>query len=175
MAARVATVLNMSAKEKPLASAQEGASPKLPRRLAVVYEILRTAGSLRGFYADLFEKYGITSQQYNVVRILRGAGPQGLPTLEIVNRMIDQAPGITRLLDRLEKKQLIRRERPSDNRRKVICYVTQKGLDLLRRMDRPLQDRVQAAASCLNDAEVGELLRILERIRETTSTTIPLK
>lgn len=165
----------MSVKEKPAAPVQQSVSPQAPRRGAVVFDILRTAGSLRRFYAALFEQHGITSQQYNVVRILRGAGPQGLPTLEIANRMIDQAPGITRLLDRLESKQLIRRERPSNNRRQVICYVTQKGRDLLRRMDRPIQDKVQAAARCLSDAEVVELLRTLERIRETTSSPIPLK
>ena len=161
-------MLNMSAKDTPAAPVEQGVSHHPPRRGAVVYDILRTAGHLRRFYGDLFEKHGITFQQYNVVRILRGAGPQGLPTLEIVKRMIEEAPGITRLLDRLESKQLIRRERPSDNRRKVICYVTQKGLDLLRRMDASIQDRVKAAARCLTDDEVGVLLNSLERIRETT-------
>ncbi len=120
---------------------------------------------MRRFYADLFEKRDITYQQYNVIRILRGAGPEGLPTLEIVKRMIDQAPGITRLLDRLERKRLIRRERPANNRRKVICYVTDKGLDLLRDMDPELQDRVTAAARCLTDAEIAKLLGYLSRIR----------
>lgn len=165
----------MSAKEKPAAPVQQGVSPRPPRRGAVVYDILRTAGHLRRFYRDLFEKHGVTFQQYNVVRILRGAGPQGLPTLEIAKRMIEETPGITRLLDRLESKQLIRRERPSNNRRKVICCVTQKGLDLLRRMDAPIQDKVKAAARNLRDEEVGELLNSLERIRETTSSLIPLK
>lgn len=164
----------MSAKEKLAPQVQQGVSLHPPRRGAVVYDILRTAGHLRRFYGDLFEEHGITFQQYNVIRILRGAGPQGLPTLEIVKRMIEETPGITRLLDRLERKQLIRRERPSNNRRKVICYVTQKGLDLLRRMDRPIQDKVQSAARCLSDAEVGELLSSLERIRETASSAIPL-
>lgn len=168
-------MLSMSAKEKPAALLQEGVSPHPPRRGAVVYDILRTAGRLRRFYGDLFEEHGITFQQYNVVRILRGAGPQGLPTLEIVKRMIEETPGITRLLDRLESKQLIRRERPANNRRKVICYVTKQGLDLLRRMDAPIQDKVKAAARCLSDAEVAELLSSLERIRETASSAIPLK
>lgn len=132
---------------------------------ALVYDILRTAAFLRRFYADLFDQRDITYQQYNVIRILRGAGPEGLPTLEIVERMIDQTPGITRLLDRLEKKQLIRRERPADNRRKVICYVTEKGLGLLREMDPELQERVRAAARCLTGAETEKLLSYLERIR----------
>lgn len=168
-------MLTMSAKEKSAVPRQQDISPSPPRRNLVVYDILRTAGSLRRFYADLFEGHGITSQQYNVVRILRGAGPQGLPTLEIVNRMIDQAPGITRLLDRLESKQLIRRERPANNRRKVICYVTQKGVDLLRQMDKPIQERVKAAVRCLTDAEVADLVNYLERIRVTTASPTPAK
>ena len=134
-------------------------------RAALVYDILRTAGFLRRFYADLFDQKDITYQQYNVIRILRGAGREGLPTLEIVKRMIDQTPGITRLLDRLERKQLIRRERPANNRRQVICYVTDKGLKLLREMDPELQERVRALARGLTDPEVEKLLSYLERIR----------
>ena len=165
----------MSPREKSAFPAQQEGSPSPPRRSIVVYDILRTAGALRRLYADIFEQYGITFQQYNVVRILRGAGPGGLPTLEIVSRMIDQAPGITRLLDRLESKELIRRERPSNNRRKVICYVTEKGLDLLRAMDKPTQERVRAAVRSLSDAEVANLLDYLERIRETRLAPTALK
>lgn len=135
------------------------------RRGALVYEILLTAGFLRRWYGDLFEKRDITYQQYNVLRILRGAGPRGLPTLEIVKRMIERTPGITRLLDRLENKQLIRRERPAGNRRQVICHVTQKGLNLLREMDKPLLERVNAAGRCLSDTEVEKLMSYLQRIR----------
>lgn len=168
-------MLDMSAREKYAFPSEQDGSPSPPRRSVVVYDILRTAGSLRRLYADLFDEHGITFQQYNVVRILRGAGPGGLPTLEIVNRMIDQAPGITRLLDRLERKQLIRRERPANNRRKVICYVTEKGLDLLRAMDKPTQERVRAAVGRLSDAEVANLLDYLERIRETHTGPTALK
>ena len=120
---------------------------------------------MRRVYADLFEQRDITYQQYNVIRILRGAGPEGLPTLEIARRMIDQTPGITRLLDRLEKKRLSRRELPTNNRRKVICYVTAKGLDLLQEMDPELQERVGAVARCLTDEEIEKLLSFLQRIR----------
>jgi DNA-binding MarR family transcriptional regulator len=144
---------------------QKTSRPGVSRRDMLTFDILRTAGFLRRFYADLFDRKGITYQQYNVIRILRGAGPDGLPTLEIVKRMIDQAPGITRLLDRLERKHLIRRERPTNNRRQVICYVTNKGLALLRAMDPEMRGHVRAAARCLTDAEVETLLEYLERIR----------
>ena len=136
----------MSAREKSAFPAQQEGSPSPPRRSIVVYDILRTAGALRRLYADIFEQYGITFQQYNVVRILRGAGPGGLPTLEIVSRMIDQAPGITRLLDRLESKKL-----------------------------KPTQERVRAAVRSLSDAEVANLLDYLERIRETRLGPTALK
>ena len=94
------------------------------RQQDAVVSIQRTASYLRRFCSPVFDQHGITSQQFNVLRILRGAGREGLPTLDIAERMIEQAPGITRLLDRLERKKLVRRERPSDNRRQVLCYIT---------------------------------------------------
>src|SRR5258708_21554861 len=103
--------------------------------------LLRTADLLGRFVDDLIAENGITGQQYNVLRILRGAGLGGLPTLDIAERMIEQAPGITRLLDRLEGKKFVRRERPSDNRRQVLCYITKLGLDLLRELDSPLREQ----------------------------------
>jgi DNA-binding MarR family transcriptional regulator len=155
----------MCAKEDSTVPAASSASPKPRTRASVAYNILRTASYLRRSYADIFEQRGITFQQYNVVRILRGAGPGGLPTLEIARRMIDETPGITRLLDRLEAKKLIRRERPPTNRRQVICCATQKGLDLLQKLDAPLRARVKASAQDLSDAEVEQLLDSLARIR----------
>jgi len=80
------------------------------RQQAAVVSILRTANYLRRFSSPVFNQHGITWQQYNVLRILRGAGG-GLPTLDIAERMIEQAAGITRLLDRLEGKKFVRRER----------------------------------------------------------------
>jgi DNA-binding MarR family transcriptional regulator len=144
---------------------RDEAAPKRTGRGFVVYEILRTAGYLRRSLADIFERRGITLQQYNVVRILRGAGPHGLPTLEIARRMIEETPGITRLLDRLEAKKLIRRERPANNRRQVICHATEKGLNLLQELDAPIRARERASAKYLSDAEVENLLDYLGRIR----------
>jgi hypothetical protein len=82
------------------------------RQQDAVASILRTANYLGRFCSPVFDQQSITSQQYNVLRILRGAGLGGLPTLDIAERLIEQAPGITRLLDRLEGKKLVRRERP---------------------------------------------------------------
>ena len=109
--------------------------------------LLKTVDLLRRKASAQTEPEGITLQQYNVLRILRGAGPGGLPTLEIATRMIEQAPGITRLLDRLETKRLVSRERCPEDRRQVTCRITEKGLALLSRMDEAVNatDRVPAS------------------------------
>ena len=127
--------------------------------------ILRTANYLRTFCSPIFDLHSITPQQYNVLRILRGAGQEGLPTLQIAERMIEHAPGITRLLDRLEAKKLVRRERPSGNRRQVLCYVTKAGLDLVRELDGPMQEQAVEALRSLKKSEIDELIRLLERAR----------
>ena len=130
-----------------------------------VASILRTADYFGRFCSPVFDQHGITWQQYNVLRILRGAGLGGLPTLDIAERMIEQAPGITRLLDRLEGKKLVRRERPSDNRRQVICYITKPGLDLLQELDAPVRNKVNQALHQLDESEIEELIRLLELAR----------
>jgi DNA-binding MarR family transcriptional regulator len=145
-----------------------------PRQHDAVWGILRTADYLGRFCSPVFHQHGITSQQYNVLRILRGAGLGGLPTLDIAARMIEQAPGITRLLDRLERKKLVRRERPSDNRRQVLCYITKPGLDLLQELDAPVRNRVNEALHRLDESEIEELIRLLELARgEQPSTYAP--
>ncbi len=130
-----------------------------------VVNILRTTAYLRRLGSRVFNQHGITAQQYNVLRILRGAGPAGLPTLDIAERMIEETPGITRLLDRLEAKKLVRRERPSDDRRQVLCYITKVGLDLLGELDLPIENQGNDALQVLNDSELAELIRLLERVR----------
>ena len=84
--------------------------------------LLKTVDLLRLHLSSVLEPFGVTDQQYNVLRILRGAGKDGLPTLAIAERMIERAPGITRLIDRLEKKGLVRRVRdPHDRRAPGSC------------------------------------------------------
>jgi DNA-binding MarR family transcriptional regulator len=161
--AQVKAKLNGEAKQKHLVHS---------RQQAAVVSILRTANYLRRFSSPVFNQHGITWQQYNVLRILRGAGLAGLPTLDIAERMIEQAPGITRLLDRLEGKKLVRRERPSDNRRQVLCYITKPGLDLLQDLDTPVRKQDNQALHRLNESEIEELIRLLELARgEQPSTT----
>jgi DNA-binding MarR family transcriptional regulator len=142
-----------------------GQKSSLPsRQQEAVVSILRATAHVRRFGLRVFDQHGITSQQYNVLRILRGAGPGGLPTLDIAERMIDHTPGITRLLDRLEVKKLVRRERPSDDRRQVLCYVTKAGLDLLGKLDTPLKNVAKQALHMLSDSELDDLIRLLKRV-----------
>src|SRR6478672_9879947 len=97
----------------------------------VVVSILRTAAVVQRHLAQVVETHGITIQQYNVLRILRGAGEAGLPTLAIRDRMVEEAAGITRLLDKLESGGLVMRERSTPDRRQVLCHITSNGLALL--------------------------------------------
>ena len=127
--------------------------------------VLRTADVIRRRVGLVVEPHGITPQQYNVLRILRGAGAAGLPTLEIADRMVEQAPGITRMIDRLEAKMLVGRERGCDDRRQVLCRITDKGLELLARLDAPLQDAHRGVRESLNESDIEALLGILDRIR----------
>lgn len=131
----------------------------------VAVSILRTAALIERHFAQVVARTGVTIQQYNVLRILRGAGEEGLPTLVIRDRMIHAAPGITRLLDKLEKAGLARRERCSPDRRQVLCYITRNGLTVLERLDEEMRHADDMAVGDLSDAEQRELIRLLERVR----------
>jgi len=130
-----------------------------------VVALLRTVDLLRRSLAQVIDPHGITLQQYNVLRILRGAGDEGLPTLEIASRMVEQYPGITRLLDRLEAKKLVRRERCPQDRRRVLCYVTPAGLALLASLDDKVHAVDESFLGTLSTADLERLIRILEDVR----------
>ena len=127
--------------------------------------LLRTADVVRRTVAAVVEPHGITFQQYNVLRILRGAGADGLPTLEIATRMIEQSPGITRLLDRLESRKLVTRLRCPKDRRRVLCTVTAEGLRLLSTLDAPVHAADDSALRMLSDRQIATLLEILDAVR----------
>lgn len=127
--------------------------------------ILRTADRLRQHYAAVIEPHGITTQQYNVLRILRGAHPDPLPTLEIGQRLIQHDPGITRLLDRLVDKGLVTRARCAHDRRLVHCRITEAGLALLGALDPLVAAADLGAIGDLDDREAVELTALLDRVR----------
>ena len=128
--------------------------------------LLRTADLARRALGAVVEEHAITPQQYNVLRILRGAGASGLPTLEIADRMIEESPGITRLLDRLEAKGLVRRERCPHDRRQVLLHDRRAGPPAPRGPRRA--GRAGAAGrflAPLDAAGTRELIRLLDAIR----------
>ena len=127
--------------------------------------LLRTTDRLRRTLASVVEPRGITLQQYNVLRILRGSRPQGLPTLEIAARMVEHAPGITRLLDRLEAKRLVIRERDRRDRRQVMCRIVPAGLRLLAGLDAGLQHADDTTVGVLSRRDLRRLIALLDRIR----------
>jgi DNA-binding MarR family transcriptional regulator len=131
----------------------------------VAVSILRTAALIERHFAQVVARTGMTTQQYNVLRILRGAGDEGLPTLVIRDRMIHEAPGITRLLDKLEKAGLARRERTAPDRRQVFCYITARGLAMVDELDEEMKGADEVAVGNLSEPEQRQLLKLLEGVR----------
>ena len=144
--------------------------PFASRATAAVVGLMRTADVVKRGLTRVVEPHGITLQQYNVLRILRGAGSPGLPTLEIAERMVEQAPGITRLLDRLEGKGLVKRERCARDRRQVLCWIAPAGRRLLALLEQPMDEAGRAALRALAGGELAALERALDAIRASHET-----
>ena len=109
---------------------------------------------------------GLSHQQYNVLRIVRGAGSAGIPTLAIGERLIECAPGMTRLLDRLEEKGMVRRERCKQDRRQVLCYITDMGEHLLTEVEPLVEGLAERAFEHFQPGELESFIETLEHIRE---------
>jgi DNA-binding MarR family transcriptional regulator len=137
----------------------------------VTVSILRTAAVIDRFLNQVTAPHGITIQQYNVLRILRGAGTAGLPTLAIRDRMVHEAPGVTRLVDKLVQAGLVRRERCSPDRRQVLCNITAQGLSVLDALDGPINAADDVSVSALGPAEQRALVKLLDRVRAGRQTT----
>ena len=135
-----------------------------PGQVAVI-TIFRTADVVRHAVERSLAPFGLSNEQYNVLRILRGAGESGLPTLEISSRMLSRSPNITRLLDRLVAKKLVRRSRPKEDRRVVIASLAPQGLELLSHLD-GVVDNVFSSFPPTTNAEMQTLVDVLDRIRE---------
>jgi DNA-binding MarR family transcriptional regulator len=127
-----------------------------------VLAVLRTAALMRRELARSFEAAGLTMAQYNVLRILRGAR-DGLPTLQIRRRMLEEGAGITRLVDKLSEDGLIERDRPGGDRRQVLCRITKKGLDLLIRHERAIEEAHGELVRGMSEGEVEQLVRLLRK------------
>ncbi len=132
--------------------------------------ILVTANYLRQYMNSAYTEFDITHTQYNVLRILKGIYPQGHPRSEIICRMIEQAPDVTRLIDRLEKQGLVERIRTEEDRRLSIARITDKGLEVLEKIH-PYIDRFDSVIGTrLTPAECLELSRLCEKIYSSDET-----
>jgi MarR family transcriptional regulator, organic hydroperoxide resistance regulator len=132
-----------------------------------VVALMRTASLVRRAIAQRVEPYGISPAQYNVLRILRGAGDAGLPTLALRDRLIEEAPGITRLVDKLEEAGYVARSRAGGDRRVVHCCITEAGLRLLAAMDTLVRETAALVSNGLPDAsEQQQLVDLLARVRD---------
>jgi DNA-binding MarR family transcriptional regulator len=127
--------------------------------------LLRTADVVRRAFQAVVEPFDLTLQQYNVLRILRGAEERGLPTLEIGERMIEHAPGVTRLIDRLEAKRLVQRVRCPEDRRQVLCYLTADGRQTLDRMEEAIDGADRSAFASLTPDDQRRLIELLDAVR----------
>jgi DNA-binding MarR family transcriptional regulator len=126
----------------------------------------RTYDRLRALEDELFGRHDLTAQQYNALRLLRAKHPEGLPTLALAGRLISRAPDITRLLDHLERRGLVRRERPADNRRVVQVALTATGLALLRELDAAVKDCHARQLGHLRRADLHNLIDLLRLARQ---------
>jgi len=133
-----------------------------------ILNILRTSDQFQNRLGRLLREYGLTSSQYNVLRILRGEG-KPMPCLEVAGRLIQVVPAITGLIDRLEKQGLVSRERCTQDRRVVYIEMTQKAMQLLRQMDEPVRQLHRQLMGHLTRSELKELSRLLEKARVRTT------
>ena len=131
----------------------------------VFLNLWRTYDRLRALEDALFGRFDLTPQQYNALRLLRGEHPGTLPTLTLANRLVSRAPDITRLLDKLEQRGLIVRDRPADNRRVVRVGITAAGLALLRDIAQPLRDCHAHQLGHLPAADLKKLNALLRAAR----------
>lgn len=127
--------------------------------------IVRTAALLEHTFAQAIKGYDITSTQYNVLRILRGAGSEGLCRNEVGLRLVRQVPDVTRLLDRMERLDLIARQRGGKDRRYVTTTITKKGLDLLKKLDEKVDAINEGLLGHLAPERLKQLISLLDTAR----------
>jgi len=148
--------------EKPFSSASEEA----------LLNLLRTSDIMQRIFQRKVRKFGVTSTQYNVLRILRGAHPRGLQCAAIGSCMLTAEPDITRLLTRLKTLKLIRQQRDRNDRRVVWTQISESGLELLKTMDPVVEQLPKDILGHMSEAEIEELIRLLELARQNGKTML---
>jgi DNA-binding MarR family transcriptional regulator len=147
------------AQERPFSSAEEEA----------LLNLMRTSDTLHRAFHRRIRKWGITSTQYNVLRILRGAQPRGLTCAAIGSRMVTAEPDITRFLGRLKTLKLIRQHRDRGDRRVVWTQISEAGLDLLKSMHPVVEQLPREMLGHLSGSDLADLIRLLELARQKSN------
>ncbi len=153
MSGKLATEIRQS---KPFRSREEEAFLNLGR----TWEFLQKR------VADLIKEHQLTATQYNMLRILRGAGADGVTCSQATERMLTTDPDVTRLLDRMEAQGWIRRDRAKEDRRVVVTTITDSGIELVNRIDEPLHQLLQTYLGRVGKQRLKELIDTLEELRE---------
>jgi DNA-binding MarR family transcriptional regulator len=154
-----------SRRESTIVEELKQTRPFASKAQAATVALLRTTDVVKRQLARVVESEGITLQQYNVLRILRGARGAPLSALEITERLIEETPGVSRLLDRLVGKRLVRRERSAQDRRMLECFITERGLEVLARLDHPVNQADADVLKGLSPKDITVLNDLLSRIR----------
>jgi DNA-binding MarR family transcriptional regulator len=127
--------------------------------------VWRTYDRLRGFDESVFMEWDLTAQQYNVLRLLRAASPDSVPTLVLANRLISRAPDITRMIDRLEARGWVVRTRSESDRRTILVSITEAGIGLLAKLADPLAECHRKQLGHLSVSELKQLVELLKKVR----------
>jgi len=133
----------------------------------VLLNLVRTADALSRGGEEILKLVGLSMTQYNVLRILRGAGEHGLCCREVAERMVTRDPDITRLVDRLERRGLLSRSRDSQDRRIIMVRINEAGKKMLKDLDGPMEQFNQKRFSHMDKGELRKLLELLEAARES--------
>jgi DNA-binding MarR family transcriptional regulator len=157
--ARASTVQSEIRQTKPFRSTAQEATIAL----------LRTASIVSRALGRVIEPAGLSLAQYNALRIIRGAGTGGIPTLSVRERMIEEGTTITRLLDKLDDAGLIRRERSFPDRRQVLCFVTDSGRKLLDSLDPRVDAADEEAVAALSESQLERFIELLDAVRSSNA------
>jgi DNA-binding MarR family transcriptional regulator len=157
------------AKKSSLATALKQNRPFVSLEQEVYLSILRTASELSYAVGQFFGQFDITQSQYNVLRILRGAGADGLCRNEISERMVTATPDMTRLLDRMEKAGWVTRKRAENDRRQVSTHITKSGMESLARLEKPTTDFVTPLFAGASISDLKIVLKVNDQIRTKLS------
>ncbi len=151
--------------------AQNSLKPTSHPEVRIMVHLVKIAEAYDADATRFLKKYGLSILQYNVLRIVRGMGDDGIPSQEIKNRMVHRVMDVTRLVDRLETNGLVTRLRPKSDRRQVLVRLSNKGKKLMEEMDEPFVKLLRSQIPNLSEAELSRLESLLHKVRSAVETS----